>query len=86
MLRLAVVIETNGRLFFAAGVLRGFPQGAQAGAGGLYGGQNTQYTQYDYDPKPKAEFGLQPDGQNQKKQGGEDDGQAELANPCQQNQ
>ena len=53
----------------------------QAGFCGADGGQDPQDSQEDHDPGTKAKFLLQPDSQNQKKQGRKDDRKAELAYP-----
>ena len=78
-----MIVEGNGR-FFLGGKLRGcFQHGAKAGAYGADRGQNTQDPKEDQNPDSQTESVLQPGSQPEEKQGGEDDGYAELAYPHQ---
>ena len=61
-----VVIESNGGFFLFVGKLAGcLQQGADAGAGGADGGQQTDDAADDHDPYAEIIFALQPVCQQQ---------------------
>ena len=72
-----MVIESDGGVFAVGCLIRCPEQGAQAGFGCADGGQDADETQHPIDPQPQAEALVQPVGQEQKQQGGKNDGNAD---------
>ena len=76
-----MVIETDGQFLFSADFLGSFAQRMQTCLCGTDGSQDSQDAKQDQNPEAQGELTLQPDAQIQKKDQGENCGEAELADP-----